>query len=202
MSEDVNKAQIVYGKKWVEDELCKQLKAAVCKWRYNSAHEVFLLTVEFGGKKLKEKFFQERLEDCKGTPEVRDELKRKVSDIVKAFGCPEQKYEKHLFVSERIAVKAFVNKVRVHLGGLLCELSMFGSKVEGTHDLDSDIDILLVIDSDDWRVRHSISDIAADIDIEYDSNISPVIYTKTEYDKNLYSNTLFVQEVGRTGVPL
>ncbi|MBI5234565.1 MAG: hypothetical protein HY880_09445 [Deltaproteobacteria bacterium] len=101
-----------------------------------------------------------------------------------------------------LAVKLFVKEVRVFLGNSLFDLRMFGSKIAGISDLDSDIDVLLVIGSDDWRVREDISNIAADINMEYGCNISPVIYTKTEYDKNRYFNTLFVQEVEKKGAPL
>lgn len=203
MSETVKLAQVIRGKKWVEAELHKQLVAAECEWgAYHSEHEVFLLTVVHGGKTLTEKFLREQLEDCEGAKGAGEEIKKQVSNIILAFRLPEQKHEKHLFVSERIAVRAFIRKVRGVLGGSLCDLRMFGSKIKGMFDLDSDIDILLVIDSDDWRVKGTISGIAADINMEYDSNISPVIYSKTEYDKNRHSNTLFVQEVNRTGVAL
>lgn len=194
--------QIIYGKKWVENEIHRQAKAAICAWRYHSTHGVYLLTVKYGEKRVREGFSEEQLSDCAGTKGVREYLKKQVSNIIKAFGCPEQRYERYLFVSERLAVKSFVKKARVFLGDSLFDLRMFGSKIAGVSDLDSDIDVLLVIGSEDWRVRDSISGMAAEINMEYGCNISPVIYTKTEYDKNRHFNTLFVQEVEKRGVPL
>ncbi|MEK6791717.1 MAG: nucleotidyltransferase domain-containing protein [Deltaproteobacteria bacterium] len=111
-------------------------------------------------------------------------------------------YERHLGVSERKGVSLFHEKVRALLGNVLVEASIFGSKVRGDFDEESDVDILLVIDSDDWRVRDAITNIAADINIEYGCNISPVIYSRREHEKNRYFGTLFIQEVEKEGIPL
>ena len=113
-----------------------------------------------------------------------------------------QSYEKYLSENEREGVNAFAEKVKKLLGYSLLELRIFGSKVRGDFDKESDIDILLVIDSDDWHLQEAISKIAADINMEFDCNISPVIYTKLERERNKYFRTLFTQEVEKEGVSL
>lgn len=111
-------------------------------------------------------------------------------------------YEKYLNASERKGINVFAERARQFLGGSLLEFSIFGSKVRGDFDKESDIDILLVIDTDDWHIQEEISKIAADVNMEFDCNISPVIYTKQEHEKNKYFRTLFVQEIEREGITL
>ena len=113
-----------------------------------------------------------------------------------------QPYEKYLKERERQGVNAFVKRVKQFLGLALLEICIFGSKVRGDFDSESDIDILLIIDSDDWHLQEAISKITADINMELDCNISPVIYTKREHERNKYFRTLFTQEVEKEGVSL
>ncbi len=101
---------------------------------------------------------------------------------------------------ERQGVFFFIKKVKKLMGGQLLELKLFGSKARGDFDDESDIDILVVVDSDDWKLRDKICAIAADADIEYGCNISPVVYTKKEHEKNKYFRTLFIQEIEREGI--
>lgn len=111
-------------------------------------------------------------------------------------------YEKYLTDNEKEGVKTFVDKVKQLLGPSLIKLRIFGSKVRGDFDMESDIDILLVVESEDWHVRGEIINIVAEVNLEYSCNISPVIYTSREHEMNKYYKTLFVQEVEREGVPL
>lgn len=111
-------------------------------------------------------------------------------------------YEKYLSDNEKEGVKIFAGKVKQLLGPSLIELRIFGSKVRGDFDMESDIDILLVVESEDWHVRGEIINIVTEVNMEYNSNISPVIYTKREHDMNKYYKTLFVQDVEREGVLL
>jgi predicted nucleotidyltransferase len=113
-----------------------------------------------------------------------------------------QSYEKYLNTSERQGVSVFVKKIKQLLGLSLLEIRIFGSKVRGDFDAESDIDILLVIRDEDWHIREDISKITADINLEYGCNISSVIYTQEEHEKNKYFRTLFIQEVEKEGVPI
>lgn len=113
-----------------------------------------------------------------------------------------QSYEKYLNVKERDGINQFVKRARHLLAQSLMDIRIFGSKVRGDFDKESDIDVLLVIDSDDWHIQDEISKIAADVNMEFDCNISPVVYTHREHERNKYFRTLFIQEVEREGVAL
>ncbi|MBI5788030.1 MAG: nucleotidyltransferase domain-containing protein [Candidatus Schekmanbacteria bacterium] len=109
---------------------------------------------------------------------------------------------KWLTENERRGVEYFAEKVKELLGEKLLELKLFGSKVRGDFDEESDIDILVVIDSEDWRFKEKISYITADANIDFDCNLSPVIYYKKDHEKNKYFNTLFIQELENQGIPI
>lgn len=113
-----------------------------------------------------------------------------------------QSYEKYLNLKERAGIHRFVERARHLMGQSLIDIRIFGSKVRGDFDKESDIDILLVIDSDDWHIQEEISKIAADVNMEFNCNISPVIYTHREHEKNKYFRTMFIQEVEREGISL
>lgn len=103
---------------------------------------------------------------------------------------------------EQNAISLFVSRLKGLLVEKLLEVRLFGSKARGDFDEESDIDILVVIDSCDWRLRQEICVIATDINIEHDCNISPVIYTKEEHERNKYFRILFIQEIEREGISL
>lgn len=113
-----------------------------------------------------------------------------------------QDYEKYLNAKERQGVNVFSERVRQFLGTSLLDLRIFGSKVRGDFDKESDIDMMLVIESEDWHIQEEITKISADINMEFDCNISPVIYTRLEHEKNKYFKTLFIQEVEKEGISL
>ncbi len=117
-------------------------------------------------------------------------------------GAVMQDYKKYLNTSEKEGLNTFVENVKQLLGSSLLEIRIFGSKVRGDFDAESDIDILLIINSDDWHIREEISKITADVNLEYRCNISSIIYTRQEHEKNKYFRTLFVQEVEKEGVSL
>lgn len=111
-------------------------------------------------------------------------------------------YEKYLSAKEREGINVFVKRARQLLEQSLIDIRIFGSKVRGDFDRESDMDILLVIDSDDWHIQDEINKIVADVNMEFDCNISSVIYTRREHERNKYFRTLFIQEIEKEGVSL
>jgi uncharacterized protein len=111
-------------------------------------------------------------------------------------------YEKYLNEKECTAVALFATRARQFLGEGLVELKVFGSKVRGDFDHESDIDLLLIVKCRDARIGYEISKIAADINLELDCVLSPIIYTDYEYQKNCLFQSLFAKTVAQEGVPL
>ncbi len=64
------------------------------------------------------------------------------------------------------------------------EIKLFGSKVTGKFDEESDLDILIILSGEiNEKIRKQILDIVFDINIEFDTNISPLILSKKEWEK-------------------
>jgi hypothetical protein len=68
---------------------------------------------------------------------------------------------------EQEAVKTFLVRLWATYPDRIFKAVLFGSKARGDSHAESDIDILLVVDSDDWRFRHAISDVGSDVSLEY-----------------------------------
>lgn len=111
-------------------------------------------------------------------------------------------YGRYLRKEEQIALKSFIIEVKSFLGDKLVSIELFGSKARGDFDEESDLDVLIILCERDWATSHEISIIATDINLESDCNISPVIYTQAEYQKNQQFNTLFVQNLKKEAIAL
>jgi predicted nucleotidyltransferase len=84
----------------------------------------------------------------------------------------------------------------------LVELRLFGSKARGDSDAESDIDVLVVLEDYDWDTRMAVVDLCTDISIDNGVLLTPVLYSRAEYDSGLTKVTPFYQEVAREGVPI
>ncbi|MBU1152436.1 nucleotidyltransferase domain-containing protein [bacterium] len=111
-------------------------------------------------------------------------------------------YGRYLRKDEHKALKSFIKGVKSLLGNNLVSIELFGSKARGGFDEESDLDVLIVLCGRDWATSHRISIIATEINLEYDCNISPVIYTQAEYQKNQQFNTLFIQNLKKEAIAL
>lgn len=73
-----------------------------------------------------------------------------------------------LHPNERAAVKDFLARVHTAFGDQAREAMLFGSKARRESTDYSDIDVLLIIADESWRVKDDICNISADISLEYD----------------------------------
>jgi len=109
---------------------------------------------------------------------------------------------KFLTDKEKKAIKRFSSEAKEKLGKELLLIKLFGSKVRGDFDKDSDIDILIVVKKDYFINKEKIFDILFSIDPYYEVKISPVIYSEYEYKKNKELESPFVEIVKREGINL
>ena len=100
----------------------------------------------------------------------------------------------HLQPTERKALDEFVQLIQEQFNGLVQLILLFGSKARGDDTLDSDVDILVVVDSDDWRVHKQVRYLAADMSLKYNLDLSPRVWSIShlhkmeEIDASLYRN--------------
>ena len=104
--------------------------------------------------------------------------------------------------SEQNGVSEFIERIKDKLRQNLLVVQLLGSKATGDFDMESDIDLFILVSMRDYSIMHNIAEIAAEVDLKYDTNISPIIFSVEEHNKNTYFETLFVQNLRKDGIPL
>jgi len=98
---------------------------------------------------------------------------------------------------ERRAVEAFVTELHQQYPGRIYDVILFGSKARGDSHPDSDIDILILVDDDDWRFSHAISRLAARTSLNHDVLLGPRVIRQARWQRSLLYPT-----VSSEGIPL
>jgi len=83
------------------------------------------------------------------------------------------------------------------------EVILFGSKVRGDSDKDSDIDLLLLTDQPlHWKDRHAIVDALFDVEMKHDVVISIVVNTVYDWHDGICTVLPIHAEINREGVTI
>ncbi len=109
---------------------------------------------------------------------------------------------KNLTSIEDSALKEFVRKTNESFKKRVKQFIFYGSKLRGDFDEESDIDILVVLDSVSDFEREQIWSIANDIIIEYGILISPRVIDEQEIVAKQRYGVLFYDEVEKNGIKL
>jgi len=107
-----------------------------------------------------------------------------------------------LTLQERKAVDAFKERVQKDFGSQLRDLRLFGSRARQEGNEESDLDVLVLLDSAPTVVRGKIFEIASDIFLEYEIDISPLVMSQEHFEDMKRRERLLPQEIERDGVPL
>ncbi len=102
-----------------------------------------------------------------------------------------------LTYKERRAVDAFVSLLQRQYPDRIRDVILFGSKARGDSRPDSDIDILIIADDDDWRFSHAVSKLAARVSLDYDVLLGPRVIRQARWERSLLYST-----VSSEGIPL
>ena len=105
-----------------------------------------------------------------------------------------------LSTKEKSALKHFKAGLKQTLGAQLIELKLFGSKARGDNRPDSDLDVLVIVATDDWHICDTVYDIATDILLQTDLCISPKIISKGKFNQLRKENTSFICNVSRDAI--
>ncbi|MBU0491208.1 MAG: nucleotidyltransferase domain-containing protein [Chloroflexi bacterium] len=104
--------------------------------------------------------------------------------------------------NEQQAVRAFVARVRGEYGARVLLTTLFGSKARGDSSHDSDVDILLVVDSEDWRLHKALRVLAARVSLEYDVLLSPRIIGQERWAEMRHHRFTLYEHVQADGIAL
>ncbi|MFH1564119.1 MAG: hypothetical protein ABIF11_12005 [Nitrospirota bacterium] len=107
----------------------------------------------------------------------------------------------YLTMVEKIGIVEFLNKIQTQIKNNLLMVKMIGSKLSKNFDKESDIDLFILVKECNYQIMHNINDICTELNLHYDINLSPIIYSLEEHNKNVYFQTMFVRELDK-GVTL
>jgi predicted nucleotidyltransferase len=103
---------------------------------------------------------------------------------------------------EEKALQEFTSRIKIALADNLRDIKFFGSKSTGKFRDESDLDVLIVVNQRNEEVFDAISDVLLDVELKYNSKISPIVLSVGEFMKNAECQTLFYREIARDGVTL
>jgi predicted nucleotidyltransferase len=95
----------------------------------------------------------------------------------------------------REAFEEFAERAQEELGGSLEKLVLYGSVARGEEREDSDVDVFVVIDSEEDK--EVVEELAFDVNVEFGVFMVPVVKTVEEFES--VRDSIFVREVERTG---
>ena len=84
----------------------------------------------------------------------------------------------------------------------LVDLRLFGSKARGDSGPESDIDVRIVLEEADWETQKAVYDLCYRLGLEHHTVISPVLYSRVEFELPIRKITPLYQVVAREGVLL
>lgn len=107
-----------------------------------------------------------------------------------------------LSAQEKRAVLEFKKRLQTFEDLKIRDLKLFGSRARGAGDEHSDLDILVLLDEAPTKVRAEIFEMAADILLEFDIDISPLVMSFSHYEDMKRRERLLPQDIERDGHPL
>jgi len=108
----------------------------------------------------------------------------------------------YLQPNEEAAVGECISRLIYHLNRRLVEVYLFGSRARGDFTPDSDLDLLIILEADDWETKDKVRFVAADVSLEYDVLINTHILSRARWEKMAHQQATLWREVQRDGVPL
>jgi len=107
-----------------------------------------------------------------------------------------------LSAKEKSALKHFKASLEQTLGSQLIELKLFGSKARGDDRPNSDMDVLVIVATDDWHIRDKVYDVATDVLLQMDVCISPKVISKTIFVQLCKEGTSFIYNISKDAITI
>ena len=101
---------------------------------------------------------------------------------------------------EQKAVEHFAATLRERWGSEILEIHLFGSKARGDAGPESDVDLLIVTERNDWKLKDEIGRVATAILLSDGIYLSIKVFGKTIYQRFVALEAPFIKNVLREGV--
>jgi predicted nucleotidyltransferase len=103
---------------------------------------------------------------------------------------------------EQAALREFLTKLREQHGSEVVLVSLFGSKVRGDFDEESDIDVLLVVENRNSQLWEDIVEIETELMLKYGAVVSSLIMGRDNYEWHLRHRAPLYRSIEREGIEL
>ena len=103
---------------------------------------------------------------------------------------------------EKKCLQLFKDQVIQKVGDSSIQFMIFGSRVKGHSNEASDIDVLVLVSQKNTSIKNMIWDIAAEIQMDHEIEIAPLVMTAKEYKDLLRRERLLALDIQRDGVAL
>lgn len=100
------------------------------------------------------------------------------------------------------ALKELRNYLESQLGDRLVRMVLFGSQARGDSDIESDIDIAMIVRELSRELRDQILDSVAEIEMKYLTPLSVHILSESEFERLKKRERRFALDIEREGIPL
>ena len=103
---------------------------------------------------------------------------------------------------EEEVLKEFVKRVKEKYGDKVEKIILFGSYARGKVREESDIDMLIITKTEDFKMRREIAGIAFDLLLKTKKYISAKVISKSDYEQLRETQTSFIKNVTAEGIVL
>jgi predicted nucleotidyltransferase len=113
-----------------------------------------------------------------------------------------EKNQPQLTAKEHQAIETFLDRLHQRYPGQILQTVLFGSKARGDSGPYSDIDILIIVEEENWPLRGEISTIAARVSLEYDVLIGPRVIGRERWESMKRRCFSLYRNIAVDGIPL
>lgn len=109
---------------------------------------------------------------------------------------------RHLAPHELAALHDFVSHLRARFPESIRHVWLFGSMVRGDADAESDIDLLVVADDNNWQFQQEVDALAVDMNLHYGVVLSDHMMSADQYRRLQEWHEPIYADIRRDGVDL
>lgn len=107
-----------------------------------------------------------------------------------------------LSAKEEAVIQTFKERVFQAFPDEVLEVRLFGSRARGEGSESSDVDLAVLVREESGELRRAIYDIAADLYLESEINLSPLVLSKERHEWLKAIERGFALAIEREGIPL
>ncbi|RMD60997.1 nucleotidyltransferase domain-containing protein [Candidatus Parcubacteria bacterium] len=103
---------------------------------------------------------------------------------------------------EQTAIRTYIQEIRKQFPDEILSVALFGSKARGDDDPESDIDLLVITNSESYDLRSALWQMASEISLNFDVLISAHIFSQERWERTCQIGLPFPRAIAADHIPL